>query len=848
MGRRDRNYKLTKQPTKKSNSKRDIKKGEKKKNKKINKIILALFMIFLIAIFIGIIIISAIFVASFKVSKDEFDINDLVIGESNSYILDAEGNVLANLNGDEKRKIISITEMAEYLPKAYVAIEDERFYEHNGVDFKRTGHAILNFVLRKGSTSFGGSTITQQLVKNATSDKEKTIDRKLKEWARAYKVEEGLSKDQILETYLNIIFVGQDYYGVELGAKYYFNKSAKDLTLSECAFMAGINNSPNAYKPFAEDPDGKNAEKIKKRTKTVLTKMHELGYIHTEEEYTTAMAEVENGLQFSKGETYGNVYSYHTDALLSQVIEDVMNQKGISKELATSYVYGGGLTIYSTQDANIQSVIEEEVKKDRYVLKSRKNEGEYAEAAVVVIDQESGYVLGCSGGLGEKTESRGLNRATQSPRQTGSSFKPIAVVAPALQEGIITAASEYEDAPTTFSGNYRPKNYNYYRGMISVRQAIETSQNIPFVKIMQQLGVEKSKVYLEKMGITTLTKNDAGLSMAIGGLSRGVTPLEMCGAYACIANDGKYIKPSFYSKVVDSKGNVVLEAKKEETKVLDEAVAYVTKNILLEPVEGSMGTAKYCGLSGIDVAAKTGTTNSDYDRWLCGFSPYYTCVAWYGYDENEEVKYNGTNPAGLLFSNVMAQIHDGLEPKLFEQPSGVVSSWICRDTGLCASETCSNCYQEKFVAGTVPGVCGGHIAEPEPEPEPEQPNVVVTEIKDKTEEEKKKEAEEKKKAEDAKKTTDNSKNNDTNSTETKNTSSNNEKTKTENKTEENKDEKTSQPADDNKTEQANSEPKNENTDNQNNDEKEEKTVEASNDNSQDNGASATSSSTEETTN
>lgn len=685
-----------------------------KKNKKNHKKLRTFFMIIFVMVFIAIVIISGIVVANFKVAMDEFDTNDLVIGESNSTILDSEGNVIATLNGDEKRKIISVNEMADYLPDAYIAIEDERFRLHKGVDFKRTAAAILNFVTKAGSTSFGGSTITQQLVKNATSDNEKTIDRKVKEWARAYKVENVFSKDQILETYLNIIFVGQDYYGVELGAQYYFNKSAKDLSLAECAFMAGINHSPNAYKPFAEDPDGTRAEKIKKRTKTVLVKMQELGYINTQEEYDNAIAEVENGLAFSKGGAQGNVYSYHTDALITYLIEDIAEQKGLSKPLATSYLYGGGLTIHSTQVASIQSAVEAEAKDSKYVLASKKNPGTNAEAAVVVIDHTTGHVVGCVGGLGEKSSSRGLNRASQSVRQTGSAFKPLAVVGPALQERIITASSIYDDVFTVFPGNYKPKNYNGFKGRITVRQAVETSQNIPFVKIMQELGVEKSKTYLANMGISTLTDRDCGLSMAIGGLDKGVSPLEMAAAYATIANNGEYIEPIFYTKVEDSQGNIVLQANQEKHKVFDKDVNYVLQNILQEPVRGGAGTARYCAIGNVDTAAKTGTTNDDYDRWLCGFTTYYTAAAWYGYDVNEEVNYRGTNPAGLLWSGVMKKIHQNVQPKYFTRPSGIISATICKDSGKCATETCTNIVSDIFVSGSIPGVCEGHVVEEVP--------------------------------------------------------------------------------------------------------------------------------------
>ena len=701
-----------------------------KKKKKNHKKLRAFFMFLFVIIFIAIVIVSGIVVANFKVAMDEFDTNDLVIGESNSTILDSEGNVIATLNGDEKRKIISVNEMADYLPVAYIAIEDERFRQHKGVDFKRTAAAIFNFVTRAGSTSFGGSTITQQLVKNATSDNEKTVDRKIKEWARAYKVENVFSKDQILETYLNIIFVGQDYYGVELGAQYYFNKSAKDLSLAQCAFLAGINHSPNAYKPFAEDPEGTRMEKIKKRTKTVLGKMNELGYIKTQEEYNNAIAEVDNGLAFSKGGAQGNVYSYHTDALISELIEDIAEQKGLSKPLATSYLYGGGLTIYSTQVGNVQTAIEEEVKNKKYVLESKKNPGTNAEAALVVIDHTNGHVVGCAGGLGDKNSSRGLNRATQTVRQTGSAFKPVAVVGPALQERMITANSIYDDVYTVFPGNYKPKNYNGFKGRITVRQAVETSQNIPFVKIMQELGIEKSKEYLAKMGITSLTDRDCGLSLAIGGLDKGVSPLEMAAAYATIANDGEYIEPIFYTKVEDSQKNIVLQVSQEKHKVFDKDVNYILQNILQEPVRGGAGTAKYCAIGNVDTAAKTGTTNDDYDRWLCGFTTYYTATAWYGYDENEEVNYRGTNPAGLLWSGVMKKIHQNVQAKYFTRPSGIISATICKETGLCASETCADVVTDIFVSGSIPAVCEGHVVEETPieEVQPEDIGVNITEI------------------------------------------------------------------------------------------------------------------------
>ena len=293
---------------------------------------------------------------------DDFEITkeELVIGSSNSIILDKDGNKLAELSGDENRKIIKLDQMPKNLKNAYVAIEDERFYKHNGVDIKRTGAAVVQYIIHRGKSSFGGSTITQQLVKNITKDDERSgaegILRKVKDWAKAYQIERMLSKDQILELYLNIIFVGgSNNLGVEVGSEYYFNKSASDLDLAECAFLAGINNSPNSYNPYGEKD---NSEKIKTRTKTVLNKMKELGMIE-QAEYDEAVTKVENGLPFQKATSMGSVYSYHTDAAISQVIEDIAQEKGISKSLASTYVYSSGLTIYSTQDTALQAKMDE---------------------------------------------------------------------------------------------------------------------------------------------------------------------------------------------------------------------------------------------------------------------------------------------------------------------------------------------------------------------------------------------------------------------------------------------------------------------------------------------------------
>ena len=472
-------------------------------------------------------------------------------------------------------------------------------------------------------------------------------------------------------------------------------------------FMAGINNSPNSYDPYDESKD--NSAKIKKRTLTVLSKMKELGYIQNDDEYNTAVAKVEEGLKFEKGTVGGGTtYSYHTDAAIEQVINQVMEEKGISRQLAENYVYGSGLTIYSTVNSEIQARLEEEYSKSKYIVTSPSKK-QTSQSGMAIVDYKTGNVLGVAGGLGEKNGA-GWNRATQMKKQTGSSIKPLADVAPALEEKVITAATVYNDVKTDFGGGYTPKNDgDKYRGPINIRQFIETSQNIPALKIMRELTPKKSIEYLEKMGVTSLDeKEDDILSLAIGGMTDGISPLEMASAYGTIANDGVYITPTFYTKVVDNSGNTVLTPKQETKRAISEQNAYIVKKIVQEPVVGASGTAKYCAISGMDVAAKTGTTDKSYDRWLCGFTPYYAAATWFGYDDSEEVKGFSKNPAGQIWSAVMADIHKNLAGASFTKPNGIVEATVCRTTGCLAATGCTDVYKEIFTSDNMPEKCEGH--------------------------------------------------------------------------------------------------------------------------------------------
>lgn len=720
---------------KKVSTKKNVK--EKKTNKKkkshpkLKMFLKILLIIFLLLCVIGAGVIAAMF---FGLFGNEFEITkaELTVGPSNTVVLDKNENEIANLSTDEKRKTISLSEMPDYLPKAYIAIEDKRFYSHSGVDIKRTAGAILGVVT--GNSSYGGSSITQQLVKNITNDKDRSgiagIKRKVKEWAKAIQIERMISKNQILELYLNIIFVGgPELHGVELGSIYYFNKSAKDLDLAECAFLAGINNKPNSYSPYNENLDQEKVAKlIKDRTLTVLSEMKDQGFIENEEEYNAAVAKVEAGLTFEKGNTGGAYqYSYHTEAAIEQVVEQIMEEKGVTKEFAENYVKGSGLTIYSTQDTSIQARVEEEFAKTKYQIAGREKnsdgtfKNDHTQAAIVIIDNETSQVVAVGGEL-ENNLATGSNRATDAIRQTGSSMKPIADIVPGLQEKVITAATIYDDTKTNFGGNYIPRNSgDSYLKLINIRTCIKVSHNIPMVKLMTELTPKKSIEYLKKMGITTLTEADANPSLAIGGLNWGINPLEMAGAYASIANDGVYTTPTFYTKVVDSNGNTVLTANQEKTKVISEQNAYITRSILKEPTL-SGGTATYCSISGMETCAKTGSTDDYIDRWLCGFTPYYTAACWFGFDNNnvdepepltnqygKVYSVDGKNPAGALWSAIMKDIHKNLPNKSFNKPStGLTQAKVCKVTGCLATSSCTETYTEIFTTDNLPSKCEGH--------------------------------------------------------------------------------------------------------------------------------------------
>lgn len=702
-----------------------------KKHPKAKKIVLITLLTILLLIMIASGIIIGKVYGIFKSAK--ISMKQIVIQYENSIVKDINGNTIAELTGDENRVVVKSDEMSDYVKKAFVAIEDERFYDHEGVDIKRTASATFKYLLSKvgiGTASYGGSTITQQLIKNLTGENDRGPERKIKEMARAHYIEKELSKSQILELYLNLIFLGDKTYGVEVASNYYFNKPAKELTLIESAFLAGINDGPNYYHPFSTEEADIN--KIKKRVKVVIDKMYELNssnsehkdkFSITKEEHDVAVKELEEvGVVFQKGNTINNNYSYHTEAAINQVKKDL---KAIhpewTDEYTDLYVKSGGLTIYTTQNTEFQHIMEEEVKKDKYIVRSKTQideNGNYkiAQTAMVLMDHTNGRVLATVGAIGEKTAVFGWNRATDALRSPGSSIKPLAVVSPGIDKGLLTAATVFDDISYS-SGQYAQfKNYGrVYKGLLNVRYAIAASQNIPMLKGINRIGIQTSIDFLKSVGISTIDEErNANINLTLGAVD--VSPLEMAGAYAAIANDGVYIEPTFYTKVVDASGNTVLEKKQEKRTVMSSAAAYIVKEVLSEVVRS--GAGGYAAIPGISVGVKTGTSNDDYDRWFCGFTPYYTAATWFGFDKKETVVYAAGNPSGRIWDGVMEQIHQGLPSKRFgdTMPNGVTTRAVCKCSGMLATDICasdprgSQVYTEFFVKGTEPTTyCECHV-------------------------------------------------------------------------------------------------------------------------------------------
>jgi penicillin-binding protein 1A len=697
------------------------KSGGKNKNKKILKIILWTFIIILLA---GIGVIGGKVLAIIKNTPPLT--KDVLTAQKQSsiiYVKDESGQwkSAAVLHGTDNRLWVSIDKIPKNLQNAVVAIEDQRFYKNNlGIDPKRIIGAFVADIKAGGKPVEGASTITQQLVKNMMLSDEKTLTRKIQEAVLAWEIEQKYSKQQILEAYLNTIYLGGPHinaYGVQAAALSYFGKDVSQLDLAESAMIAGITNNPSLYSPDSSK------EGALCRQHLVLSEMLKQGYI-TKDEYDNAISE-KLVYQFKKIDLTGYNHKYFIEQVIRDAASSLSKELNISYSEATNKIYNGGLRIYSTMDTKIQTDIEQAFANPKLfpVDPSRKD---MVQGAMAIMDWRTGEVKGIVGGRNTNDSSSnvlmGLNRATQSYRQPGSSIKPLTVYGPALESGL-TAATVVDDVPTTF-GSYTPHNYesSYYHGLVTLREAITDSLNIPAVKVVNTIGLNTSANYGKKFGLN-ITNNDMYLpALALGGLYKGITPLQETAGYAAIANGGMYISPITFTEIKDSQGNVIIDKKPEKHVVLSEQNAYILENMMQDVVDHGTGTNAQ--LPNMPVAGKTGTSEKSGNVWFTGFTPYYVGTVWMGYDEgnNIPVKNYGTSVVGgtfpaKLWRTVMESVHENLAPQEFKRPPGIVFVTVCRDSGLLPTDLCRNdprgdqTYTEMFADGTQPtSYCTVHVA------------------------------------------------------------------------------------------------------------------------------------------
>jgi len=616
------------------------------------------------------------------------------------------------LYGEQNSLWANYGDIPQDLKDAFVAIEDKRFWDHQGVDWVRTGSAVMKFFV--GNSSYGGSSITQQLVKNLTEYDDVTIQRKVQEIVCALNLEKSKSKEEILELYLNIIPLSQRCYGVQSAANTYFGKDVSELSLIECVAIASITNAPTRFDPV------QNSENNQERRDIILQEMLAQGYI-TQEEFDSAY-DRELVLNLTEVSTAITTNSWYTDTVIEDVISDLMETYNYTKQVASQKVYSGGLRIYTLMDPEVQSAMEEAYLNDAIFEKALKKKvsGVPAESAMVICDPYTGDLLGIVGGRGEKTESRILNLAAQSVRSSGSSIKPLAVYAPAIEEGLVTWSTVIDDVPVSFSDETEkavpwPKNYDLtYGGLSNINYSIIHSLNTVSVKTLQLVGERNSFNYLtERMGFHSLiesltlddgsTLSDIGLAaLALGQQNYGVTVREMTSAFCVFQNSGIYNKTRSYLYVYDSNGEIVLSNDAESNVVFSEETSYIMTKMMQNVFNSTASAAYRVTLrKTVNCAGKTGTAGNDYDRWLLGYTPYYVAGVWYGY-KIPKVLTNEleTSPCVYVGDEVMTKLHQkyiddvkagNSEFKTFDQtrPGGVIEAEFCRDSGKLMTDACA---------------------------------------------------------------------------------------------------------------------------------------------------------------
>ena len=625
-----------------------------------------------------------------------------------------------------------LEEMPLHMQHAIVAIEDERFYDHYGVDWKRTISAMANLVLHFSDVEYGGSTITQQLVRLVTDEKEHSIQRKITEIFRAIELEqEYYTKEQILEAYVNIMPLTGNIVGVGAGANYYFGKEVEDLSLAECAVLASITNNPSLYNPYTHP------ENVRSRQRVVLRKMYELEWI-TEEEYKQALGEE---LHFQSSVKNVGIESYYTDLLVEDVIAALQERYGYTYRYAENMVYHGGLRIYSAEDPEQQKLVEDIFADEDNFPASLEGDEEDPQSAIYIMDY-TGRTVATVGARGEKTANRVLNRATQSTRQPGSAMKPIGVYAPAIQMNIAHFSSLEHDMYITLpDGSRWPVNYESRlsdNGYTPLEVALQKSLNTVPVRLLQEVTPQRSFDFLTgPLGLTSLVtslETESGLRtdidlapLALGGLTKGVYCRDMAAAYQVFGNGGTYNKPYTFYRVADSEGEELLKGGTQMTvQALDTDSAYVMNRLLQRVIRGPSGTGR--GLQGSwsgdwGVFAKTGTTSDNKDVYFAGGTPYFVGACWFGYDDNQQMISSQTGGARSLWNAAMLALHQNLEAKNFDEFKGTtVEAPYCSDTGMLATSNCPHTATGVYKADNTPGYCTTHpesTPDPKPDPDPD---------------------------------------------------------------------------------------------------------------------------------
>ncbi|MBR2327784.1 MAG: penicillin-binding protein [Clostridia bacterium] len=606
---------------------------------------------------------------------------------------------LESLFVSEDRQWISFDDIPELFKQATIAIEDERFYEHEGVDWPRfilaTANSFLNFRSR-----FGASTITMQLVKNVTGANETTAIRKAKEVFNATYIEKIYEKEDILELYLNYINYGGQIQGIMSASRFYFGKDPSQLSLIEVASIVGITNNPSMYNPYYAD----NREANLERAKLIVDQMYRLEMI-TEEQYNEAKATTELSFAFTTVNESADksVQSYYVDTVIDVILKDLRKTYGVSSAVATRMLYQGGYKIYIPMDITVQNIMDGYYEnRDNFPKNTATDavtgEIEYLESAMIIMNYNNGDVLGVVGGIGEKELDRGFNRATSAFRQVGSVIKPIAVFAPGVELNAADGHSALNDLPNSKEGNWPVNFIDYYRGIMPLRRALAMSLNGPTVDLAEQIGPQASFDFLyNKCGVKNLVgtgaANDVSLSLSLGGVTNGLTVTEICAAYQIFPNNGVYNEPRFYTSVVDGLGNVVLDNPVRSTIALSEQSAFIMRDLLYELVyNGYSSQSRFSTSNGVKITCygKTGTSAHDHDFWFCGFTSEFLGAVWMGFDSNARIDSGESGQAAAFWSRVMRSIYDakGLGDGEFSKPTGVTEVEYCKYSGKIATDIC----------------------------------------------------------------------------------------------------------------------------------------------------------------